>query len=535
MLCFPQNSTTPSADFPAMNNTLSVLSADPSESRSLMSTLSHIDSTLVVSNFKDPLTVDAANSATTQLPSSTFRSPLHSAPSISPTQPQFPSDIQVEPQKTSISSRRAYSDPAITSQPPTPLICARTSSESPTAHHLPIGLKFTSSLLQDSPSDDDDNEFLCDLHSSEFPPSIPLVPFDNQIGGHAAFLRFSAKVVCKPAHAVEKHFYETMDTSDHLKLKPFIPVYLGCVDVRYPTIQKQFRDHRKATEINQRPEWVLGQHSSPHAMMDTWLTASVAGVSDHMRKRLIRDALSPRAHRLRQIEYQESMKRLQVSTTPPPPPPPQPLPISPFKLPVPSIEDSFTLFSMEGFDDGVTRSDMTSSEVNTQPLPHPASFSPTTTTNQLPDSPIHEASPLNINPWSLHCYANQYISNQQKHSLAFDNNGIHQFLLMEDLTEGLKLPCVLDLKMGTRQHGIATAPEKKLRQMKKVFMSTSASLGLRLCGMQVCLAFLFPFHRKFNTHMISVPFYFLVLCFYRHFPPYSFSGVQHHHKQLHIS
>ncbi|ULT98997.1 hypothetical protein L3Y34_000387 [Caenorhabditis briggsae] len=58
------------------------------------------------------------------------------------------------------------------------------------------------------------------------------------------------------------------------------------------------------------------------------------------------------------------------------------------------------------------------------------------------------------------------------------------FIVLSDLTYRMKSPRILDLKLGTRQHGDQATVAKIACMTAKCQSTTSAALGIRLCGMK---------------------------------------------------
>ncbi|XP_062043426.1 inositol hexakisphosphate kinase 3 [Lepus europaeus] len=99
----------------------------------------------------------------------------------------------------------------------------------------------------------------------------------------------------------------------------------------------------------------------------------------------------------------------------------------------------------------------------------------------LEDANGNQVEARSFNPWGLHCHQ----AHLTRLCSEYPENQRHRFLLLENVVSRHTHPCILDLKMGTRQHGDDASEEKKARHVKKCAQSTSGRLGVRVCGMQV--------------------------------------------------
>lgn len=90
------------------------------------------------------------------------------------------------------------------------------------------------------------------------------------------------------------------------------------------------------------------------------------------------------------------------------------------------------------------------------------------------------------NPWALKCHRDNLkkVGLQLRQETSSLPTSQH-YILLENLTSRHRHPCVLDLKVGTRQHGDGASSSKKQSKSAKVNSTTSGQLGLRLGGMQV--------------------------------------------------
>ncbi|KAI9473216.1 hypothetical protein BX667DRAFT_470889, partial [Coemansia mojavensis] len=354
------------------------------------------------------------------------------------------------------------------------------------------------------------------------PPSLALTPFVNQVGGHTPFLKFSGSAICKPMNERERRFYEAVDYL-HPDLYKFVPSCLGVVNVTY---------RRPQEDADLVPEVVLEQnlHILPSCLARQLMHLS--GAWREMQEQILKEALSPKALKARarqqaRLQSEGAVRRRHSATE-----------LQPIKPSTPSAErQGIMLNDLKGmrmnpiYDNATTRSSTAESDsvmsecgsrvssksdnedvqspqlissdnrpallsepasapgiMNTPATPsrsHPRpSLTPTVSTLSQPEQ-YSSRSQQNLdsgkfeNLWKIKC-GKRMLTDAD----AVDGS-THQFILMADLTASMRRPCILDLKMGTRQHGVDAPAKKVVSQTIKCAATTSKELGVRMCGLQV--------------------------------------------------
>ncbi|KAG2224174.1 hypothetical protein INT45_001292 [Circinella minor] len=462
-------------------------------------------------------------------------------------------------------------------------------------------------LSNNGNNNDNNNDNGNQTHGKYFDPtkltaSIPLLPFDNQVGGHASFFRFSKRAICKAVSKKEQEFYEHLE-SHYPQLLPYTPLYLGVLNVTYNThpassidsvflpqvvleknkhllrdwraCHEEGRLRRRHSSASSRlthqssrrlQEQVLREVFSPQALKERlrqvhdWQAQQqqqqqILGITNNSGMDQCSTSL-PLSHSLSELENVSASSPLATTTmtagttaikktlststrstgslsisptatmAPPPsstgsaisikqvtlkprrpsiihsttsaPVTPNMLDKKPRRNSRQSISSShsnkschlklparFTSHSDE--EDGIfqmddvvqslpmdTRSDTDLMIENHEKDDQEESIPPSPEPQALAASNGWEKRETPTNPWSLQVY-NRDMQRIRHH---LNEPKVKQYILIEDLTDGVKFPCVLDLKMGTRQYGVYATPEKMKSQTLKCARSTSQALGV---------------------------------------------------------
>ncbi|ODQ78707.1 hypothetical protein BABINDRAFT_162404 [Babjeviella inositovora NRRL Y-12698] len=87
--------------------------------------------------------------------------------------------------------------------------------------------------------------------------AVELTPFQNKVGGHTAIFRFSHRAVCKALVNRENIWYEEIEQKQP-ELLPFVPRYLGVLNVRYTSLVEDDSNGHSDTP----PVTAVSQHTT---------------------------------------------------------------------------------------------------------------------------------------------------------------------------------------------------------------------------------------------------------------------------------
>ena len=393
---------------------------------------------------------------------------------------------------------------------------------------------------------DDQHNFnhLYDSHKEDhfaFPLAVELRPFKNKVGGHTAIFSFSKQAVCKALVNRENIFYETIEVL-HSELLSFMPKYIGVLNVRYSSIinEKELvkeeegkeniknskvkskdlveseRGMNQLEETSEKAEDIkkmgkmqrtgnmqnVDEANNADNELESTEHCGQPGTDDY---RIDQSHIYHHQHQNQHL-HQHLHQRGQSQTYQPEvvlddnkhiipdtlwkhysssfPSPKYNHSITSSKIsPIPSLTNSPVQRPNQG-------STVVNTDLQVQVLQEV--FQPSLRLLDDDFFPMEEDSKDEALLVTPNASSNEQHDEQlptltpnSPEAILRKHTRFERFILLEDLTSNMKKPCVLDLKMGTRQYGIEANPKKQKSQRRKCLATTSRQLGVRVCGLQI--------------------------------------------------
>lgn len=291
--------------------------------------------------------------------------------------------------------------------------------------------------------------------SPRFPLSVELRPFANKVGGHTAIFSFLKRAVCKALVNLENVFYETVEVQ-HPELLEFMPKYIGVLNVRYSSMVS---DHD-----------LVRADSDPQVHLAPNNDSFKDNCDVRCDNRKATNIARPESHSKPTKNYDPSAKALPRSYTH--------LPHSGY-LPEVVLDDNTHIIPSSLWRRFYTADDK--EDLDLRPRSDVGHIGSTLVNTHLQEEIMQEV----FRPWPGNLHDLPVPTAPIPAISLCKHTRFEQYILLEDLTSNMKRPCVLDLKMGTRQYGVDALAKKQELQRRKCAATTSRQLGVRVCGLQI--------------------------------------------------